>query len=281
MSKFVPSSLRLRIVRSTVPFLFALWVANSVQAQSGITLVQHANKDAGTTTASSLAFSRPNTAGNWIAVCVRAGYSSSQVFTIKDSNANTYHRAAQVGMSSAVSLAIFYAENIKGGPNTVSVWDSVSAPLRFVLLEYSGVAPTNSLDAAVKGTGTSIALNSGSLTTTANGDLLLADMATPNVASFTAGSGYALTDFVPAEPNTKLISEQRIQPTAEARAARAVLTTSVDAVRQPESALAAARHHPRADTGPSPDRGVRSAAAEHPGRPNRRRTDGAPRPTTT
>ena len=51
-------------------------------------------------------------------------------------------------------------------------------------------------------------------------------MATPNVASFTAGSGYALTDFVPAEPNTKLISEQRIQPTAGSASASASLASS-------------------------------------------------------
>src|SRR6185503_20052516 len=40
---------------------------------STITLRQHAGKDAGVTTASTLAFPASNTAGNWIAVLIRAG----------------------------------------------------------------------------------------------------------------------------------------------------------------------------------------------------------------
>src|SRR5260221_14316826 len=47
--------------------------------QSGITLIQHTSKDAGTTTSSSLAFTSPNAAGNWIGVAIRAG-KSSEVF---------------------------------------------------------------------------------------------------------------------------------------------------------------------------------------------------------
>src|ERR1051325_11753658 len=88
MYQFVRSSLCLRIVHYLVPLLCTLWMGNSVQGQTAITLVQHTGKDAGTTTITSLSFASPNTAGNWIAVCVRAGYSSSQVFTVKDSNGN-------------------------------------------------------------------------------------------------------------------------------------------------------------------------------------------------
>ena len=201
-------------------------IEGSSYAQSAVTLVQHTAKHAGTTTESSLAFTNPNTAGNWIAVCVRAGYSSSQVFTVKDSVGNAYRRAGQVGMSSSVSLAIFYAENVKGGANTVTVSDTVSAPLRLAIMEYSGVATANSLDAAVTGTGTGTSLTSGTLTTTTNVELLLAVGATTNVASFTAGSGYSISDFVPAEPNTKLIAEERIQTAAGPASASASIAAS-------------------------------------------------------
>src|SRR5262249_801028 len=68
-------------------------IEGSSYAQSAVTLVQHTAKHAGTTTTTSLAFTNPNTAGNWITVCVRAGYSSSQVFTVKDSVGNAYRRA--------------------------------------------------------------------------------------------------------------------------------------------------------------------------------------------
>ncbi|HVS88069.1 MAG TPA: hypothetical protein VHF01_07585, partial [Candidatus Acidoferrum sp.] len=88
---------------------------------AGIKLVQHTSLNLTATTTGSLAFNLNNTAGNWIAVCVRGGNSSSQVFTIADTNVNTYRQAAQLGFtSSAVTLAIYYAENIKGGANTIT-----------------------------------------------------------------------------------------------------------------------------------------------------------------
>src|SRR5207247_6380038 len=85
---------------------------------------------------------------------------------------------------------------------------------------------SNSLDAVVAGTGTGTTANSGSLTTTASGDLLLAAEATTNPASFAAGSGYTISDWVPAEPNTKLIAEERIQATAGVASASASLAAS-------------------------------------------------------
>src|SRR5258708_12402614 len=60
-------------------------------AQSKVVLVQRTSRDAGTTTSAQLAFTSNNTVGNWIAVCVRAGNSTTQVFTASDSNGNTYH----------------------------------------------------------------------------------------------------------------------------------------------------------------------------------------------
>jgi hypothetical protein len=199
------------------------------QAQASITLVQHASKDAGTTTTSSLAFANANTAGNWIAVCVRGGLSSSQVFTIVDSNGNTYKQGAQLGFTvSAVTLSIYYAENIKGGANTITVSDTVSGPLRFAILEYSGVATANSLDATAMATGVSSSPNSGNLTTTASGDLLLATIATADAATFTAGSGYTIRDIVPAAPNAKLIDEDQIQAGAGVSSATAPLAGSAN-----------------------------------------------------
>ena len=50
---------------------------------SAITLVQLANKDAGNTTSSTLAFPSANTAGNWLAVAIRAGQ-QGQSFTVTD-----------------------------------------------------------------------------------------------------------------------------------------------------------------------------------------------------
>ena len=220
------SGIRTLLRRSLAAFLFLLAGSAVGHAQSGIKLVQHRGVDAGATTTASLAFASSNTAGNWTAVAIRGGLSSSQVFTVVDSNGNAYKQGAQVGFtSSAVTLAIYYAENIKGGANTVTVSMSVSGPLRFAILEYSGVATSNSIDATAAATGTSTAPNSGNLNTTASGDLLLGAMASTNAQTFTAGSGYTTEDFVPAT-GTKLITEDQIQAAAGAASATATLSSS-------------------------------------------------------
>src|SRR6266849_996985 len=174
--------------------LFVACFPSSARAQtSTIVLVQRANKDAGTAASATLAFNSNNTAGNWIGVCVRAGY-SGQIFTVTDSRGNTYRRAAQYNVTvdtpNGHTLGILYAENIAGGANTVTVSDTISGTMRFAILEYSGVALANSLDAVVTKQGTSISPTSGTLITSGSGDLLLAGISTANAATFTPGSGY-------------------------------------------------------------------------------------------
>src|SRR5258706_118325 len=51
-------------------------------------------------------------------------------------------------------------------------------------------------------------------------------MVTQNPAAFTAGSGYTIEEFAPAEPNTKLIAEDQIQATAGLASAGALLAAS-------------------------------------------------------
>ncbi len=200
----------------------------TVTSTSGnIVYVQHASTDAGTTTSATLAFNSNNTVGNLIAVVIRAGSSSSQVLNVEDSNGNTYRQAFQLGITAnPITFAIFYAENIKGGANTIEVSDTVSGPLRFAILEYSGVATANSLDVTATAQGTSTSPNSGNATTTASGDLLVGEVVTNNTATFTAGTSYTTKEFVPAEPSTKLIAEDQIQTTAGAASASASLAAS-------------------------------------------------------
>ncbi|HEV2730185.1 MAG TPA: hypothetical protein VGV15_09140, partial [Terriglobales bacterium] len=90
--------------------------------------------------------------------------------------------AVQSGqIASQNTLGIFYAENIKGGTNTITVSDTVSGILRFAIFEYSGVATANSLDVTTAAQGNSASANSGTVTTTASGDLLLGTVITFNL----------------------------------------------------------------------------------------------------
>ena len=193
-------------------------------------LVQHAGQDAGPTTLSSLAFSTTNGAGHFIAVAIRAGR-LNQVLAVADSNGNTYSQAAQLNVTVDTplgdTLAIYYAENIKAGPNTVTVSSLPSgATLRFAILEFSGVASSNSADGAVAGQGTNSSAVSGNISTTANGDLLLGAVMSADGQVFVAGSGYAIQDQVPGAPGTKLITEHRIQTAAGTASAGASLSTA-------------------------------------------------------
>src|ERR1700752_2991401 len=159
------------ITRSLTLYLVSCFAATLADAQGGIALVQHTSKDAGTTTSSSLAFNSSNTAGNWIAVVIRAG-KQGQVFTVSDSQKNTYHQAVQFNQTvDSDTLGIFYAENVAGGANTVAVSDTILGTMRFAILEYSGVALANSLDGtAAAAQGTSVSPNSANITTTGSGE---------------------------------------------------------------------------------------------------------------
>ncbi len=195
---------------------------------SPIALIQTAAKDAGTTASTTLAFPSTNTAGNLIAVAVRAG-GINQVFTITDTKGNVYRKAVQFNVTlDSVSLALFYAENISGGANTVQVSSTQSGTLRLGILEYSGVATTNALDVTAAAQGTSAAPTSGNATTTANGDLLIGVFSTADPLNVTPGTGFALSSAVPANPNAKLAVADRVQTAAGSAAAAASLGATTD-----------------------------------------------------
>ena len=217
-----------RLARLASVVAFVLLCAASARGQSApIALVQHTSRDAGTTSSSSLAFGSNNTAGNWIAVVIRAGR-VSQVITVTDTRGNIYRKALQFNETGdGTTLAIFYAENVVAGANTVTVADTLSGgTLRFAILEYAGVASANSLDMTATAQGTSAAPGTGTVTTTANGDLVLGFLSTANPRTVVAGSGYAIQESVPASPNAKLVVEDRVLSAAGAVTANGTLNGS-------------------------------------------------------
>ena len=220
------------IVAATAPGVStpANFSLTNLAAMTSIVLIQHAGKDGGTTSSSSLAFPGSNTPGNFIAVVIRAG-KSGQVFTVSDSNHNTFQKAVQANETLDVpngeTFAIFYAENIAGGANTVTVANSIANnTLRFAILEYSGVATSFSLDIADSNMGSSTAPNSGSASTMGTGDLILGEVVTADAENFTRGSGFTIEQLVPAAPNSKLMVEDKIQGAPGSTSATTTLGTS-------------------------------------------------------
>ena len=194
--------------------LAAFKAASKAAGSGGVSLMQRASLDARSTGSGTLAFPSNNTAGNWIAVCIRAG-AMNEAFSITDSLGNTYRKAIQLNQTGdGDAVAIFYAENIAAGVNTVTVSETIPATLRFAIMEYSGIATSGSLDVTAAAQGNSASPNSGNAVTTANGDLLLGVIMTSDAGAYTAGSGYKIEGNIPAEPNTKLIAEDQIQGSA-------------------------------------------------------------------
>ena len=212
---------------SAVLFAFASLLAG-LPANAAVSLMQRASTDAGTTTSASLPFPSGNTAGNWIAVCVRAGR-SGETFSIHDSRGNAYRLAVQLSVTvdapNGDSIAIFYAEKIAAGSNTVTISDSQQATLRFAIFEYSGIASSASFESAAAAQGTGSALNSGAASASA-GDLVLGAFATADPRGYTPGSGFRIESSVPAEPGSKLMVEDLVQASAGSAVATALLNSS-------------------------------------------------------
>jgi len=219
----VPSGATTGKVTVTVGGVTSNAVGFAVISSAKISLVQHTSIDGGTSSSATMAFVSNNIAGNWIGVCIRAG-AMNETFTVTDSKGNTYRKAFQFNQTAdGDTVAMFYAENIAGGANAVKVSQTSSTTLRFAILEYSGVATSGSLDVTAMGQGNSASPNSGNAVTTANGDLLLGTIMTRNPAAYTAGFGYRKEENIPAEPGTKLITEDQIQASAGIVSASATL----------------------------------------------------------
>ncbi|HEV2116610.1 MAG TPA: IPT/TIG domain-containing protein, partial [Terriglobales bacterium] len=173
-----------------------------------------------------LAFSAAQNAGDLNIVVVGWNDTTSTLQPVSDSAGNTYHLAGtvhQIGSGSggtALSQAIYYATNIAGGANTVTVTFNQAAAYPDVrVLEYAGVG---TLDVSSGATGTSSTSNSGAATTTAANELIFgANM----VYTSTTAAGGGFTARIITSPNGD-IAEDRIVSSAGTYSASAPLSTS-------------------------------------------------------
>lgn len=108
----------------------------------------------GTSSQASLskAFASNNVQGNSIVVVCAVGNGTTA--TVTDSAGNTYTNAGNAAVSSTFSSQIFYATNIAGGANTVTVTPSASVSVALEIYELSGIITpsTGALDLAVTNT---------------------------------------------------------------------------------------------------------------------------------
>jgi len=134
---------------------------------------------AGSGSSISLAYNSNNTAGNFLALRLTAVPSSVSISNCSDTRGNTWEPVPNATGGSGGHQAIRFAKNALAGANTVTCTLTGSATASTLdIFEKSGVDRTAPLDQSKltqqvdPGTGTD-AVSSGSVTTTADGELIL------------------------------------------------------------------------------------------------------------
>ena len=178
-------------------FIFACGLLNAA-----IAYVQGAE---GTGTSSPLAYALPGdaTAGNLIVVNIKAF--TATITSITDSRSNTYTLA--VTHTYWWTQSIYYAKNIVGGSNTITIaftGDTVLAASH----EYSGLDTTSPLDKTSSAEGGSGAGDSGAQTTTVADELIFGAASSGAYMNGLAGSGFTQRKVI--DYGGGCISEEKI-----------------------------------------------------------------------
>jgi hypothetical protein len=168
----------------------------------------------------SVSYPAAQTAGDLNIVVVGWNDTTSTVQSVKDSSGNTYTLAVGPTTASGLKQSIYYAANIAGATNTVTVTFSQAATYPDVrILEYRGVT---TLDVTAAASGSSASASSGSATTTVANELIFgADI----VSTTTTAAGSGFTSRIITTPDGD-IAEDKIVTTAGSNSATATLSAS-------------------------------------------------------
>ena len=172
------------IVRNTSGTAGTLPGGYTYATVAGINFIQvnsaHPASPAATAT---VTYPLPQTAGNLNVVIIGWGDATNTVQSVVDSASNTYTLAFAPTVGTGLSQAVYYAKNINtSASNTVTVTFSAAATTPDVrVLEYSGLDTTAPLDAGAGAFGTGTALDSGPITTSVAGDLVIGSSTTSGI----------------------------------------------------------------------------------------------------
>jgi len=192
-----------------------------IPAGNPITLVQVANPTYAHNTTKYVDITE--TAGHFLVVA--AGFKSNVTAAVSDSIGNTWHpltayvnNNAGCGTADSPSsgMQLWYAENIRGGSNRVTLTLSGLAYLSITVAEYSGVKTSGSLSTSTGSISTSVvsSISPGNMSSVAANNLIIGaftdtDQARANMSPGTGytdlantGIGAMLEHLVPAGPGT-------------------------------------------------------------------------------
>ena len=179
-----------------------------------------------------VAYTSAQVAGDTNILAIGWNNTTSNITSVTDSAGNTYQLAVPTASGSGISQAIYYAKNIKAaaaGTNTVTVTFSASTPFVDIrALEYSGLDPVNPFDVGTSASGNGTSANSGTVTTTAAGELIFGAGMTGGVFS-AAGTNFT-NRIITAQDGD--IAEDRFVTTTGSYSATASLSGSAAWVMQ-------------------------------------------------
>jgi hypothetical protein len=144
----------------------------------------------GSASSLSYSFTANTLAGDLIVVGFDFSASTTPV-SVTDSQGNTFIQVGSLLTSpGGVDSEVYYAKNIRGGADTVTVTLSAnSAWLELYLTEYTGVDQANPIDAQAGASGSAGTVSSGNATTTNSGDVIYGYCVGDSAC--TAGSGFS------------------------------------------------------------------------------------------
>ena len=200
--------------------VFACWLfPTSVFATPTFVQRNSATPQSSTGTAT-VSYSAAETAGDLNVVVVGWNDTTAMVQSVKDSVGNPYSLAIGPTSGTALRQSIYYASNILGGSNTVTVTFTQAAAFPDVrILEYTGVS---AVDVTSGASGNSATSNSGAAQTKVASELIFG---ANTVATATGAAGSGFTSRVITSPDGD-IAEDRVVTTAGSNSATATLTSS-------------------------------------------------------
>ena len=131
-------------------------------------------------------------AGNLNVIVISWTDQNDSVLSVADSNLNSYLSATQEISTQGFTQRIYYASNIKAGPNVVTVTLSGNVPdPKLRVFEYQGIAANLPVDKVSSSNGSTATSSAGPITTTQDHELLFAANV---VATVTTGPGAGFTE---------------------------------------------------------------------------------------
>ena len=208
---------------ATAPTTGGAWIMQMVAFRSAATgsaikLVQHGSVDkGGSATSSAVVTLSGVTNGDLLTCSLTYGNNGGTTLSVSDSLNGSWSvaNAAHYNSNIVQTTGQFYFANSKAGtitiagtPSGAGTWGAMNCQ------EWSGAATSSPLDQGTSADGTTANPSSGSVTSTAAGDLVLGDL--ENGIGPGAGSGFSL---ISSTPNTGLSTEYLIQSSAGSTAA--------------------------------------------------------------